>query len=250
MRLPRIITDFRDLSDTTEEMAALARLVEDAAHEMGFQYIAVLHSTSLMRGSARLIRYDNYPTGWERRLIGRGHNVIDPILSIARRRVAGFLWSDALARANLSDAQNAILEAGARYGMREGFTVPANVPGEPEGSISFASRSTRRIGRERQLIMDSIGRIAFETARRIIGFSTATPQRPQLGDRVRECIYWIAQGKTDQDIADILGIGLETVRTYVKSAFRAFNVITRAQLVYQALAFGLLDFTPSIPPSG
>ncbi len=248
MRLPRIITDFRDLSDTTEEMTALAGLVEDAAHEMGFQYIAALHSTSLMRGSARLIRYDNYPAGWERRLIGRGQNIIDPILSIARRRASGFLWSDALTRANLSDAQYAILEAGARYGMRQGFTVPANVPGEPEGSISFATRSTRRIGRERQLILDSIGRLAFDTARRIVGLS-ATPM-PRLGDRVRECIYWIAQGKTDQDIADILGIGLETVRTYVKSAFRAFNVITRAQLVYKALAFGLLDFTPSIPPSG
>jgi DNA-binding CsgD family transcriptional regulator len=67
---------------------------------------------------------------------------------------------------------------------------------------------------------------------------------------MRECIYWIAHGKTDQDIADILGIGLETVRTYVKSAFRLFNVITRGQLVHEALRLGVIDFIPSIPRSG
>ena len=111
MKLPRLITDFRDLSDTTESMTALAGLVEDAAHDLGCQYIAVLHTTSLMRGAERLTRYDNYPAGWERRVVGRGQSVIDPSLSIARRRASGFLWSDALAKANLSDAQRAILDA-------------------------------------------------------------------------------------------------------------------------------------------
>lgn len=246
----RTITDYRHLADGTDGMAALAALIEGAANEMGCPFIAVLHSRSLIGGSRHLIRYDNYPDGWDRRLIGRGHVIIDPILSIARRRVTGFLWSDVLNRNLLSRPQQAIIEAAQRFGMRDGFTVPTNVPGEPEGSISFATRSARRITVEHQLILEAIGRITFEAARRIMGFSTSTPSPGHLKPRVQECIYWIAQGKTDQDIATILGIGLETVRTYVKSAFRSFNVITRAQLVYKAVALGHIDFVPSIPPYG
>ncbi|WP_447407689.1 autoinducer binding domain-containing protein, partial [Clostridium perfringens] len=75
----------------------------------------------------------------------------------------------------LSRPQQAIIEAAQRFGMRDGFTVPTNVPGEPEGSISFATRSARRITVEHQLILEAIGRITFEAARRIMGFSTSTP---------------------------------------------------------------------------
>lgn len=250
MLLPQIITDFRNLADAADRMVVLAALIEAAATEMGCPFVAVLHSQSLMRGSRRLIRYDNYPDGWDRRLIGRGHMIIDPILAIARRRVTGFLWSDVLNSTQLSRPQQAIIDAAQRFGMREGFTVPTNVPSEPEGSISFATRSGSRITAERQFIMEAIGRITFEAARRIAGYGMSAPSLVHLKPRVQECIYWIAHGKTDQDIADILGIGLETVRTYVKSAFRTFNVITRAQLVYKAVALGYIDSVPSIPPSG
>ncbi len=124
------------------------------------------------------------------------------------------------------------------------------MPGEPAGSVSFATRSLRPIGRERQLIVDAIGRIAFDAARRLTGLGLGIAHEPRVGDRARECIFWIAHGKTDQDIADILGVGLETVRTNVKVAFRRLNVITRGQLVQEALKHGIIDFEPTIPPYG
>jgi LuxR family quorum-sensing system transcriptional regulator CciR len=250
MRLPRIIRDFRDSADAIDDDKELEALTQDAAHDVGFDWVAALHSPSLIRRSDRLVRWDNYPMGWDRRLIGRGQKIVDPILSRVRRRTSGALWSDILSGARLTDIEQAILNDATRFGIRQGFTVPANVPGEPEASISFATRSMRTIGRERQLIADSIGRIAFDAARRIMGFTAMSDLSPHIADRVRECIFWIAHGKTDQDIADILHIGLETVRTYVKSAFRTLGVITRAQLVHEALRLGLIDFVPSIPPFG
>lgn len=235
MGFPRLIVDYRDLVATVEDWSTLGIGTEDAARDLGFEFVAVLHTPSLIRRSKRYIRHDNYPMGWDRRLVGRGHKIIDPILSIARRRSSGFLWSEALAKAKLSDLERSILDDGRRYGIRQGFTVPANVPGEPEGSISFSTRSMRTIGRERQLIADAIGRLAFDAARRLAGLTVLPDPVPHISDRVRECIFWIAQGKDDQDIADILGIGLETVRTYVKSAFRTLGVIKRGQLVHEAL---------------
>jgi LuxR family quorum-sensing system transcriptional regulator CciR len=250
MRHSRLIRDFKDLVDTAADDNALRMLIEEVARELGFEYMAVVHLVSLIRRAPRLIRYENYPPGWDRRLIGRGHRIIDPILSIARRRSSTLRWPDDLNGVRLTAHQRAILTEANRLGIRQGITIPANVPGEPEGSISFASARTRTIGKERLLIVDSIGRLSFDAARRLAGFSPLSNLVPDISDRERECIYWIARGKTDQDIADILGIKLETVRTYVKKAFRRLGVITRAQLVYEAVRLNLIDFVPSIPPYG
>jgi LuxR family quorum-sensing system transcriptional regulator CciR len=250
MRLSRLVLDFRDFVDGLDAWPELATASQDVARELGFEFLAMLHTRSLMRRSPLLIRFDNYPFGWDRHLLGRGPKIIDPVLLAVRRRASGLLWPDALARSRLSGDQRAIIDDARRHGIRQGYTVPANVPGEPEGSVSFATRSTRRIGRERQLVADALGRIAFDAARRLIGLDAAPDPVPHVSDRVRECIFWIAHGKTDQDIAAILGIGLETVRTYVKSAFRTLGVITRGQLVNEALRRGVIDFLPSTPPSG
>ncbi|MGV7120423.1 LuxR family transcriptional regulator [Sphingopyxis sp. 550A] len=250
MWLSRFVKDFRNAADAATAEMELAGTINDVARELGFEFVAVLHSASLVRPCSQLIRYENYPQGWDRRLIGRGGKIVDPILAIARRRASSFLWGDVLARVVLSGEQHAILDDASRYGIRQGITIPVNVPGEPEGSVNFATSRIHDITSERILVADVVGRIAFDAARRIAGLSNGPDFVPHIADRVRECIFWIAHGKTDQDIAAILGIGLETVRTYVKSAFRLLNVITRAQLVYEALRLGLIEFLPSIPPFG
>jgi LuxR family quorum-sensing system transcriptional regulator CciR len=250
VRLSRLVGEFRDVAQAATTAPELAGKIEDVELELGFEFVAVLHSVSLFQPSARLIRYENYPAGWDRRLVGRGYKIIDPILTAARRRVSAFCWPDALSHTRVTHHQHSILADAARHGIRQGITIPANVPGEPEGSVSFATCRTCGIRPERVWIAEAVGRIAFEAARRIAGLAGLPNDIPHVGDRVRECIYWIAHGKTDQDIADILGIGLETVRTYVKSAFRLFSVITRGQLVHEALRLGVIDFVPSIPPFG
>lgn len=250
MRPSRFVSDYRYEIASAPDWATWGAKTEDAARELGFEMLAVLHTRSLIRRLPRYIRHDTYPVGWDRKLIGRGYRIVDPILRIARRRGSGFLWLDALEEENLSAIERTILDDGRRQGIRQGYTVPVNVPGEPEGSISFATRSTRMIGEERQIIANAIGGLAFDAARRLAGLTRLPDPVPHINERERECIYWIAHGKDDRDIAEILGIAFETVRTNVKSAFRKLNVIKRGQLVYEALRLGLIDPSPSIPPYG
>ena len=250
MQPSRFVGDFSDAISAANDVSEINSLTEQAAHELGFELVAALHTSSLFRRSPWLIRFDNYPPHWDRRLIRRGHKIIDPVLLIARRQLSAFRWSDVLPNARLSNFQRAVLDDASRLGIRQGITVPANVPGEPEGSISFATGRMRTIPPNRVMTADAVGRLAFDAARRVAGLRDIAEPVPHVGERVRECIYWIAQGKTDQDVADILGIGLETVRTYVKSAFRLLGVVTRAQLVNEAVRLYVIDNAPSIPPFG
>ena len=54
--------------------------------------------------------------------------------------------------------------------------------------------------------------------------------RPHFSGREKLVGGWLAEGKSDPDIAGILEIGLETVRTYVKEMRRKTNSASRNEL--------------------
>ena len=68
-------------------------------------------------------------------------------------------------------------------------------------------------------------------------FSSATPLEAELGltPRVAEVLLWIAQGKTNPDIAVILGISEATVKKHVLEIFAVLGVETRTAASLRAL---------------
>ncbi len=68
-------------------------------------------------------------------------------------------------------------------------------------------------------------------------FSSAAPLEKVLGltPRVAETLLWLAQGKTNGDIATILGISEATVKKHVLEIFGALGVETRTAASLRAL---------------
>ena len=209
--------------------AELACLLEDAARELGIRYFALLHHRSLGEGASRLIRLDNYPAGWEEEMRASGLVGHDPVHLACTRCHAGFRW-EVMGRLLVLDRQRDMLSRGARFGLGDGFTVPANVPGEPAGSCTFAVETGKELPVQRLHAAETIGLHAFGAARRIHHLPLpANP--PRLSRRERQCLRRVARGKTDGEIAIILGISLETARQYVKGARVAWDVISLTQAV-------------------
>lgn len=63
---------------------------------------------------------------------------------------------------------------------------------------------------------------------------------PALTDRQSDVLRHIAEGKSNKEIAIVLGISPFTVRIHVSALFRALGVATRAAAVSQAINDGLL----------
>ena len=68
-------------------------------------------------------------------------------------------------------------------------------------------------------------------------FSSSKPLEAAFGltPRVAETLLWIAQGKTNGDIATILGISESTVKKHVLELFEALSVETRTAASLQAM---------------
>lgn len=245
----RLPDSFENQASRCASAGELGRLLEDVTRELGFRYFALLHHRSLRGGSSDSIRLDNYPEGWERELLAQNLVAEDPVHHASLRTNVGFAWSELGSLLSLNARQQRILDRSSRFGIGEGFTVPANVPGEPSGSCSFATRRGRRLPQDRLLCAELVGAHAFRAARRIHGYP-ARARRPHLSRRELDCLRLVATGKTDWEIAHILGLSVETSHHYVKSARAAYDVVSRTQLVVHGLRDAWLSFDDAIPPCG
>lgn len=245
----RLVDLFEEAGSRCSSDEDLRRLLEDVTRELGFHYFALLHHASLQWSSGSLLRIDNYPSHWERELVGEGFVHVDPVHHASVRTNIGFPWSELGALLVLTPIQRRILERSGRHGIGEGFTVPANVPGEPSGSCSFAVRRGRRFPQHRLFDAELIGAHAFRIARHLHNYP-AQAAHPHLSRRQLECLRLLAAGKTDWEIAKILGLSVETAHQYVKSARAAYDVVSRTQLVVYGLRDAWISFDDAIPPSG
>ena len=247
--MKRLVDRFAEAAAECDELEQLRILLGETCFELGFDYFALLHHSSLDGSRSTRVRIDNYPEAWVAELVAEELAAHDPVHSASRRTSSGFAWRDIPAIIRLGDRHRKIFARSRYHGIGAGFTIPANVPGEPSGSCSFAVRTGAELPGRRLLCAELIGAHAFRAARRI----ATLPQpgeRPHLSRREIQCLRLLASGKTDWEAATILGLSVETVRQYVKRARAAYDVVTRTQLVVHGLRDDWVSFEDAIPPSG
>jgi LuxR family transcriptional regulator, regulator of acetate metabolism len=62
----------------------------------------------------------------------------------------------------------------------------------------------------------------------------------ELTERELECLFWIAEGKTSEEIAVILGISRNTINNYITSVMRKTATRTRSEAIAHAVRHNLV----------
>jgi LuxR family transcriptional regulator, quorum-sensing system regulator CciR len=238
---------FAESAESCADLPQLRTLLANAASELGFHYFALLHHASLGGAGAALVLIDNYPEDWVQELVARGYAADDPVHLASRRTNAGFGWCDLSRMIRIERRHRLILARGREHGIGQGFTIPANVPGEPSASCSFAVRTGVDLPAARLHCAELIGAHALQAARRLR--PSATLERPHLSRRELQCLKLVALGKTDWEIAQILGLSPHTAHQYVKRARAAYDTVSRTQLVVYGLRDAWISFEEAIPPN-
>ena len=224
---------FRQFGEVSTS-ADLAALLDGIARELGFRDWALTHHVDIRRNPGKAIRLHNYPGEWVEYYDANCLGLSDPVHRASHVTSQGFTWSRIPKLIALTPRDRDILARGGSSGIGDGFTVPAHVPGESHGSCSFANPAGVRLPTDDLPLAQLIGTFAFEAARRVWRVRPDAPVAP-LTDRQRECLVWVARGKTDWEIAKILGVTHHTVVMHLKHARHRFGGGKRTSLVAQAL---------------
>lgn len=67
----------------------------------------------------------------------------------------------------------------------------------------------------------------------------ALPEDP-LSERERECLYWVAEGKTADEVSTIISVSANTVNSYLGCAMRKLAATNRTMAVAAAIRGGII----------
>ncbi|MGB8601927.1 MAG: LuxR C-terminal-related transcriptional regulator [Rhizomicrobium sp.] len=124
------------------------------------------------------------------------------------------------------------------FGLSNGLCVPVYYPGR--GLILAHFVGTRIIPTSATRV--SVHAMALYTCNRLMRLSERDqPKTSLLTAREADCLAWAAQGKTDWEIGEILGISENTVHWYIENIKRKLGVSTRIQAVVSAIQDGAIQ---------
>ena len=245
------VQHFIEVSKTVSSARDLERLVSDITREMGFDYFALIHHVDLSAMEASLshmadgslVALTNYPEAWVEAYVARNIVANDPVLLASERTSAGFRWDEMGDYIDVTSEHRRVTDDTRKAGLVAGYTVPANVPGETNGSCTFAVKAGRELPSGNLPMAQVVGAFAFQAARSLI-LRARKPEmveeRRPLTPRQVECLLLVARGKSDWEIAQILGISEETVKRHIAVARERYDVSKRVQVVLRALYEGKL----------
>jgi LuxR family transcriptional regulator, quorum-sensing system regulator CciR len=143
---------------------------------------------------------------------------------------------DALGR--LSDRERVHLEGYRRGGIVNGLSLEAFGPNGRNGIFAFD------LGELERLTPAALGRLRWGCQIMHLRYcellAPTLGNLPNLSAREAEVLRWVARGKSNAAIAEILGISAHTVDAHLRRIYLKLGVFDRISAALRALGFGLI----------
>lgn len=235
------------LRDYCAELAACTSLdgvgevLRTAVGKEGFISTAGHAILPTSAGPRSRILFRNWPADWARISDQRQFGSHSPMLPYARNRLAPFTWVEAVEARTLTAGEKEVWDTALEWGWSNGFVVPVHGPNGYFCYIGMASRECDLdLSAEHRAHLYLMAMLAHERCHVLTGCSEHDGYPLALSERERECMRWVAAGKSDWEIGVILKISSATVRFHVERARKKLNAVTRPQAVATLAARGLL----------
>lgn len=218
----RFASSIADFGYTTFSVAGFPRRREPIVHE---------------------IYFDAFPPGFLEDYVA-GYLKVDPTLNESLAANGAVLWRDVKAKYAPDRMVRRLFSFISTYGMNDGMNVVIHGPVDYSGLIFLSGRSPD-LSPEARAASLLLGTYCHNRAIELKGVRqpiVVASQPRTLTERERECISWVAEGKSDWEIGEILKISESTAHFHIENAKRKLGVHTRVQLVVHAMRLG--EITP------
>lgn len=156
----------------------------------------------------------------------------DPLYQRAQMQSRPLFW-----QSDVKPEHEAFLpmDAWRQFGMEEGIALPLHGPSGFCGYFALSRHKTAPIRLQDYFHLSYLGHILQEQA-----IPLFAPEQSSLSTREKECLFWVSEGKTSWEIAQILGITERTVNFHLNNAIRKSGCKNRYQTVAKNIITGEL----------
>ena len=148
-------------------------------------------------------------------------------------------WLDVWTTIRLTPAERDFYQALDTSGMENGYCLPCYGPDGRQAlfSIGMMNADTDRS----EATLNLLNYVAQAAHLRICSrFFRQAVDDPQLSSREKEILDWVARGKSNNVIAEILHISAATVDTYMRRIYEKLDVSDRTSAAVKGVGLGLI----------
>lgn len=239
------LKDFVTDCETANHLADLWRLSVRFFESRGIAMVSYHSDTEVENrelgtiGKSGILQ-SGYPEEWVCQYIDGKLSLLDPMPELAAKIGRPFYWSEINDLANLTYEQQRYMALRAASDLGDGIALQVYGPNARNALVclGFGDR-TPKLTAEAIFELQCAAQIAHLRYCAISGEQDRA--KVDLSPRELEVLRWIARGKSNSVIAEILGISRHTVDTMTRRMFDKLDVNDRTTAAVRGLGSGLLQ---------
>jgi DNA-binding CsgD family transcriptional regulator len=212
--------------------------LQQAAKQLGFDHVAYGFQAPYPATQPKITLLNNYPTAWQQRYAQAGYLLTDPTVAHGRQSQTPIVWNDQAFvsnRALWAEAQD--------HGIRTGWAQSC-LERSGAGSLLTLCRCIEPLTTSELQAKEARMRWLVQVAHVSLSRAVLSQEKityAALTKREREVLQWSADGKSAQDIADILNLSKGAVDFHLKNSIQKLNAPNKTAAVARAALMGWLS---------
>jgi len=179
-----------------------------------------------------------YPDSWVLKYSSGELQNCDPVAPTVMTQGKAMTWGEALSNTRLTDSEKAFIAQAQKNGLIHGVGLPLWGPKECDAYVAIGFPDPVSEHKRQQV---AALQLFLQTAhQKICELVAEVSPVPRLSKRETEILTWVARGKSNTDIATILDLSVDTVRTYLQRIFAKLGSRNRIGAAIRALRLGLI----------
>lgn len=231
------VRDVFDLMDDLGSMTCHDLIRSKILKVTGCEGVTMFTVARLPQPRLRIASYTlltSWSAEWLTHYDARGFYRHDPIVTACLSAVRPVVWSNVTATP-LSNVERRVMDDAREIGMADGMSVPIVDINGFQAVVSMSGQLFAP-GPDGLKALHLLSLVAYETAERLAGVPGRASAR--LSPREQDVLQYAAAGLGQQDIADRLGISIQTAITHAKSARHKLGAANTTHAVVKALREG------------
>jgi LuxR family transcriptional regulator/LuxR family quorum-sensing system transcriptional regulator CciR len=186
------------------------------------------------------LRADGFPEELVTRYLTERLYRDNPVLRHVQQEVEPIYWDEVVAMGPANEREAAFLETFRKADLGDGVGIPVYGPNGRVGQCGLGFRAgVRRLAPPVLKEFQWVCQLAHLRYCALV-VPTLGPL-PELSPREAEVLAWVARGKSNPLIGEILGISTHTVDAHLRKIYVKLGVFDRISAALRGLGFGLIS---------